>query len=68
MVLSYPGLSVNAGVQMSVMLGMFIDLLVPTLAVLSGSMVPMSDVRIVWCNLLVTCFMVSSILSPWVCV
>ena len=25
----------------------------------------MSDVRIVWCSLCVTCFMVSSIISPW---
>ena len=50
---------------MSVMLGIFIDLLVPALADLFGLMVPMSDVRTVWFNLYVTCFMVLSIISPW---
>ena len=45
MVLSCPGLSVIAAVQMLVTLGVFIDLLVPELADLSGLMVPMSDVR-----------------------
>ena len=49
-VLSCPGLSVIAGIQMLVRLGVFIDLLVPALAVLSGLVVPVSDVRIVWYN------------------
>ena len=59
------GLSVIAEVQMLVTLGVFIDLLEPALADLSGLLVPMSDVRILWCNLCVTCFMVSSIISSW---
>ena len=64
-ILSCPGLSFITGVQMSVMLGVLINLLVPTLADLSALMVPMSNVRIMWLNLCVTCFMVSSIISPW---
>ena len=44
---------------------MFINLLVPVLIVLFGLVVPVSDVGIVWCSLSVTCFIVSSIISPW---
>ena len=58
------GLSITSGVQMSVMLGVFTDIVLPVLVVLSGLVVPISDIRIVWCNLCVTCFIVLSIISP----
>ena len=58
-------LSVTSWVQLLLTLVMILDLLVPVLGVLSELMVPMSNVRIIWYNLCVTCFMFSSILSPW---
>ena len=63
--LSCKGMSVIAGVQMSIMLGVFIDLVLLALIVLSELLVPMSDIRIVLCNLCVTCCVVSSIISSW---
>ena len=44
---------------------MILNLLVPVLGVLSELMVPVPDVWAVWYDLCVTCFMVSSIMSPW---
>ena len=61
--MSHLGLSFVAEVQMLDMLGMFIDLLALVCAVLSGLVVPMSDVRTVWFNLFVTYFMVLSDIS-----
>ena len=50
---------------MSIMFGVFIDLVLPAPVVLSELLGPMSDVRKVWHYLCVTCFIVSSIISHW---
>ena len=55
-VLSCPGLTY---------LGVTIGLLGKAFVVLSGSKLSISDVTMVWCSLCITCFMVSSIMSPW---
>ena len=58
-------MSVIVGVQMSITFGVFTDLVLPVFVILSELLVYMSDVRIVWCYLCVTCYIVLSIISPW---
>ena len=63
-VLSFKGFSATVFALISFMFGVFIVLVLPALSVISELGIPISGVRIVWFNLYVTCFIVSSIILP----